>query len=361
MKVPTSSILVSALLTGAAVSLAEEERTAEPLKVAVELSDGSRIVGIPIVRSLAVKALYGKLELPLTAVSAAVTEDGGIMAFEMRNGDIVKGTCETNVINLTTLLGNISIPIERIVRCDFRPGASPVHGRLASALVLHLAFDRDEGGIATDKSGLNNDGTIHGATWTSINGNGVMSFDGVDDYVELGESKLYQTRRQLGVCAWVNLAREGAYLLSNYHGGSTYPGQFFFSYDSQLQLYVAMGQDANTRVVYHTTQVTPLRLNKWHHVAFSYDEARGNGRKIAIYLDGRDAGRCAALHEGNGGEILATSERIRLMACQDSARPGNAPGMMDEVKIFNRALTLDEVKQIYSAERMLFGRGAGDR
>lgn len=46
-----------------------------------------------------------------------------------------------------------------------------------------VLFDLEgTGTIAYDSVG-GNDGTIHGATWTTGQVNGALSFDGVDDYI----------------------------------------------------------------------------------------------------------------------------------------------------------------------------------
>lgn len=50
-------------------------------------------------------------------------------------------------------------------------------------------FDEGEGIIVYDSSGYLNDGTIHGATWTTYGAyGGALEFDGTDDYVEVPDS-----------------------------------------------------------------------------------------------------------------------------------------------------------------------------
>ncbi|MFQ6057165.1 MAG: hypothetical protein ACE5J9_05430 [Methanosarcinales archaeon] len=49
-------------------------------------------------------------------------------------------------------------------------------------------FEEGSGNVAVDSSGLGNNGTIYGATWTTGKVGGALSFDGVDDYVEVPDS-----------------------------------------------------------------------------------------------------------------------------------------------------------------------------
>ena len=47
-------------------------------------------------------------------------------------------------------------------------------------------FDEGVGSVLADSSGNGNDGVIHGATWVEGTYGGALSFDGVDDYVDVG-------------------------------------------------------------------------------------------------------------------------------------------------------------------------------
>ena len=63
--------------------------------------------------------------------------------------------------------------------------SSPCYADLTSGLVAYYPFD----GNALDASGNGHDGTIHGSTLTTDrlgNANSAYSFDGVDDYIDMG-------------------------------------------------------------------------------------------------------------------------------------------------------------------------------
>ncbi|MBM4091527.1 MAG: hypothetical protein FJ276_19185 [Planctomycetes bacterium] len=66
------------------------------------------------------------------------------------------------------------------------PLASVIAAQDAS-LIGHWTFDETAGEVARDSSGKGRDAKIHGATWTKGAVGGALRFDGVDDYVELGD------------------------------------------------------------------------------------------------------------------------------------------------------------------------------
>ena len=70
--------------------------------------------------------------------------------------------------------------------------------------VLWLKFDEGSGNTAKDSSEYQNDGTIYGATWSNdcISGS-CLSFDGVDDYVEVPDSSSLSPVSEVTVVAWV--------------------------------------------------------------------------------------------------------------------------------------------------------------
>ncbi len=52
--------------------------------------------------------------------------------------------------------------------------------------IAEYHFDENSGTTLGDSSGNNNNGTIHGATWTDGISGSALNFDGIDDYVDLG-------------------------------------------------------------------------------------------------------------------------------------------------------------------------------
>jgi hypothetical protein len=72
----------------------------------------------------------------------------------------------------------------------------------AQGLVASYSFDEGSGTMLTDSSGNSNDGTINGATWTTGKYGGGLSFDGIDDFIDLGTFDL-TSWNSMSAFAWV--------------------------------------------------------------------------------------------------------------------------------------------------------------
>ncbi|MCY2930140.1 MAG: LamG domain-containing protein [Planctomycetota bacterium] len=224
--------------------------------------------------------------------------------------------------------------------------ANPLSSHAATNLLVHYTFD-EKGNKVLDKSGNGNHGMVYGATWTSHGkAGGAYDFDGKKDYIELVPGTLFKVKGQFSVCAWVYVRGQNVAVLSNYHGGMAYAGQFFFTAGPGSGLDVIFGQ---AREVYlrYSSPSRPIKPNEWRHVAFSYDEARGPGNKIKLYVDGKETGGYTIASEGNGGPVLEIAQDLRIMAHQDTRTGTGSDGLIDEVMVFRCALSAAEIRQIY--------------
>lgn len=214
-------------------------------------------------------------------------------------------------------------------------------------LIAHYAFHEQENERVTDQTGRGNYGTIHGATWVATNAmGGAFSFDGVDDYIELGRSDLYQqTQGELSGCVWMNRKSRHIIFLSNYRGGGAYAGQFMFEIDGAGVLDVMMGQGVDEGIRYMSAGADLIPSNEWHHVAFTYNEQRGAGNRIKLFIDGVGVTNVNAITEGNGGPILGVADQLRIMAHR---APLYSKGLIHELMLFDRCLTDEEVKDIFN-------------
>ena len=81
--------------------------------------------------------------------------------------------------------------------------------KLNKGLVLHMPLSQSwskSATIATDKTPYENDGVIYGATYTADRHgqpNSAMSFDGVDDYIEILDSSSLHGMSELTISAWI--------------------------------------------------------------------------------------------------------------------------------------------------------------
>jgi hypothetical protein len=179
----------SALVTIAALAIsawAEQAPTNAPLRLAIELVDGSRIVGVPAITAFPVQTAYARMAIPVSQVSSiALADDHENAAFQLANGDKLQGVLTLGgPLKLATVFGSISVGTEHIKRLRVRPAGGALPAALQDSLVLCYSFDRDEGDKTTDGSARENHGAVRGPRFTPEGqSGGALVFDGADDFL----------------------------------------------------------------------------------------------------------------------------------------------------------------------------------
>lgn len=108
------TIAMLALLGSAAVAEPEQPPPAS-LRLALDLSDGSRVVGVPAVNSVPVQTSLAALDVPLNVIrDIKFAEDHRHAVLTLRNGDVVKGELKPEPIQLETLFGKISVDTKHV-------------------------------------------------------------------------------------------------------------------------------------------------------------------------------------------------------------------------------------------------------
>ena len=197
-------------------------------------------------------------------------------------------------------------------------------------------------GNATDIMGGNH-GTLSGDATATANGivGQAFSFDGTGDAVQVPNAALNNLLAGT-VDMWIypSANRPGA----SFGFGSVWFGKQHDFVNSVAVFGFASPSDRRVRfrlqnAAPEVTGANPLGLNAWHHVAATWD-----GAAIKVYVDGVKEGEAAS-------SATVPSDLGAIMAI--GAWLGNAHGFftgsIDEVEIFNRALTAAEIKAIYYA------------
>ena len=158
----TWAVVITAILLGVMTVMARETNNSE-VKLAVDLSDGSHVVGLPGLKAISFQTSYAKLDIPLAEVSAVtVAPDHETASVVMQNGDILKGILTTGSIDLECAFGKIAISAHHIKKIQVVRIGKGLSESLLKGMVLRLAFDADEGQKAVDSSPAGNNGIVHG-------------------------------------------------------------------------------------------------------------------------------------------------------------------------------------------------------
>src|ERR1700677_1587241 len=174
-----------------------------PVKLAIELSDGSRVIGEPSIDSLKLSTSYADMEISLAklrSIEFSSDKDYNARA-SLLNGDVVNARLAATEISMKTIFGEVKIPLAMVrrMRVAVSSGAA-----LPEGLVLHYTFNSDDGGKVIDSSESGNDGTLHGAVYAAggKSGGGAMSFNGTRAGV--GAKTIENLRLQdFTIMAWV--------------------------------------------------------------------------------------------------------------------------------------------------------------
>jgi len=215
---------------------------------------------------------------------------------------------------------------------------------MTQGLVGYWNMEEGNGIIAHDVSGNNNNGTLtNGPLWTTgvvplngtKSGGGALSFDGVDDYVNVGNpASLQSFPNGITLEAWLQrdwtLASAGERPLSKRE--STLRG-FLMGFSATKTFSFTLGDG----VADHTqlSVQTFTAGNAWHHVVMTYD-----GERMRIYADGViDVTSLTAVFT-----ISASLDSFSMPRMVNNLWNGK----IDEVRIYNRALTPEEVRYHYN-------------
>ncbi len=209
-----------------------------------------------------------------------------------------------------------------------------------TGLVSWWNFDEDTGSTTYDYTGNNNDGTIHGATWTTSDEfKGALNFDGVNDYVAV-DSNLGIGNGDITIFAWFNAtfattALNHAALVSCWDNDAKIDYRIF-----QDQTGIGVARYA-PHIHWGSTSETAINAGQWYHVGLMY-----SGTTLSFYLNGAFQDSIIANFTGTGDII--TSTKIGKGASPTAQTYFN--GIIDDVHIYNRSLSPTEINATMRGE-----------
>ena len=224
-------------------------------------------------------------------------------------------------------------------------GQIPTNG-----LVAYYPFDGD----ALDYSGNRNHGTVNGATLTTDrfgNANKAYQFDGGSITGVANNFPIGSSARTISV--WFKVT-------SNWAGGCA--GRDIFVYGNKQSTSSALVFRAwtNNAVITGLEFITATNvqyilpsnfvLNEWYHLLMSYD-----GVTARLYLDGALVSQTTLNWSGHQSGNFSIGRSLSDVSCVNQLN-----GSIDDIRIYNRALTADEVKLLAKPAAYNFAKCAGD-
>lgn len=220
----------------------------------------------------------------------------------------------------------------------------PIGGSPVGSQVGYWKFDEGYGTTAHDSSPHGNDGTLTGTTvpeWTNAGKFGkALNLDGDDDevYIPADSSFIDNCENEMTFTAWVKLdelpSEEGdTECIAGFTGASIDRNWQLYGYSSNDKFYFRITNGTSSDSI----SVDIPTDGEWHYVGGRYKK----GSDLSIMLDGKVYSKTPTI------DLVMKSKNLEI-----GAFGGNnydwLDGSIDEVKIYNSALTEDEIKLDYN-------------
>ena len=209
-----------------------------------------------------------------------------------------------------------------------------------TGLVGYWDFQEGAGDNVYDKSGQDNDGTWNGtgSHWADGKIGKGGSFNGSNDYVDCANNNGLNITATTTVVAWIkkNGTQENGYGTIWHDRAIDHRNRFFVLTDgSLLAQYIIGGNDSQP-----TAPANSVLDNVWTHVILTYD-----GSEIVFWVNGIKQTPVAATG------AMSSSTANKWIGLGQSSGVYNFNGIIDEVRLYNRALSASEVERIYKLSK----------
>jgi prepilin-type N-terminal cleavage/methylation domain-containing protein len=180
-------------------------------------------------------------------------------------------------------------------------------------------------GTATGTSGYYSAGKGGGYQWAG-------AFDGSSDYVNFGSENIIENLSGITFSVWINTSATGTtYLLNTWFGG------IVFGLTGTPGVQFAMTPQGGSYTSASTSSYPSL--NSWTYIVGTY-----NGTKASLYENGILVGT------GNSTNGLTPVSALNMILGKRADASSNYfPGLIDDVRIYNRALSAAQIAAMYAA------------
>jgi Concanavalin A-like lectin/glucanases superfamily len=319
-------------------------------RLTVELRDGSRIVGKSHDENFQFRSdTLGETKLPLKKIRSIESgSSSNLVKLTTVGGDLLTVEFTTKDIRVATVFGDVKLPINLIKSMKVTT-IGQVIGPREGLIGLWSGEGNAIDAVSGNEGVLRNVDFINGVVGEAFSF-GLNENAGGYAGVQVSDKPEYELTHSLSIQGWVRpRVYNGVIFIRGDRRPGLDPYLLFLERDGNLRFSVC--DEENTRGI---VQV-PIELGAWIHVAATLDDATGT---MCLYT--------------NGVLAAQTTTGIRPLAALD---PNQSPGIgigdvhegggndfqfigdIDEIALYDRALSAPEVKAIYSAN----AANAGER
>ena len=222
---------------------------------------------------------------------------------------------------------------------NYSDTCNAVSGSLTNGLVGYWPFC----GNANDDSGNGNNGTVNGATLSTDrfgNSNSAYNFDGVNDFIQAPSINFSNHT----ISCWVNLETYSTNSSGNLSGiisslmGPPYSGLELRIDGNGFTTYLLGGNS----MWYHNTIPNSFPLNEWINLTVSWD-----GSITKIYKNG------ILIQTLNVPFFTNNNFPILIGTRGDYSNGGWFDGKIDDIGVWNRSLTQQEITQLFNQNQCI--------
>lgn len=290
------------------------------------------------------------ITLPATATLTATVSDDGLPVGSSLTRSWTRvsgpGTVTFSAPSSATTSASFSTAGAYVLRLTVSDGALSTSDTVAvtvnaaatptSGLVAHYRLNETTGPTASDAAGSYSGTLRNGTAWVAGHHAGGASFDGLNDYISL--PNISASGSGFTVAMWVltdNFQPPDQQFLSKATGASEQEHDWMLGLSSGRRLRFRLKTGGTTATLTAFSGQLPRRT--WYHAAATYD-----GSLMRLYVDGTEVGSTSK----SGPISMNANVPLNL-----GRNPGNSSymkGVLDDVRIYNRALTPAEIKALMS-------------
>ncbi|WP_307796981.1 LamG-like jellyroll fold domain-containing protein [Actinomadura barringtoniae] len=212
----------------------------------------------------------------------------------------------------------------------FPPGKPGLDG------VSFYPFDEGSGTTAKDVAGPHDATLVNGPQWTTGHNAGGLQFNGSDQYADAGAAIL-DTTGNYSVSAWVKLDKLRSFGTAVSQDG-TNNSAFYLQYSGPDDRFAF--SFAGLRAL----SSSPPETGHWYHLTGVRDAVNGT---LTLYVDGKQSGASAAACLGDP----STGHTVIGRGKYGGNPVDYWPGALDQVHLYDRALSAAEVSALYESGR----------
>ncbi|MFI6910501.1 LamG-like jellyroll fold domain-containing protein [Nonomuraea sp. NPDC050394] len=257
-----------------------------------------------------------------------LVDDGGALRIggNTRWGEYFNGTIdEVRIYNRAQSTDEIQTDMATAIT---EPGPPPADGQ---GLVAAFGFEEGSGTTTVDSSGNGHTGTASATTWVSGKFGNALSFTGSNgSWLTVPHSESLRLTAGMTLSAWVKPATNDSYrtvLMKDHSNGSAYG---IYSSNGTVPSAWFLKPDATSHNQVDGTSALPA--NSWSHVATTYD-----GTTARLYVNGDQVAQLTTT-----GDLVDDGGALRIGGNTRWGEYFN--GTIDEVRIYNRAQSTDEIQ-----------------